>query len=158
MSVRLRPELADRADELLDSDEQRKRHTELGDLFFEEFGYDRKGGNISSQVRGLQQMACSAVRFADVEDFVKNQMGKARSREKGEKQDPWLDVGEPTLAALTELRRQAAELARVAGGAVPPGEELQLRLKLARGWVRAVVGRYLYRKAVDQMENQHAGT
>ena len=45
---------------------------------------------ISSQVRNLQQISCSAPRFADIEDFVKNQMGKGDKNSK-----KWKAVGDP---------------------------------------------------------------
>ena len=113
-----------------------ERHGELADLggrFFESFGSDRV-----TQVRNLQQIACSAARFADVEDFVKNQMGKGDSN--------WKAVGSDVLEQLSQLRGYSEEMA------ADPADRMAVRLRLARGWVRAVVGEYLYRLALKQME------
>ena len=62
------------ADCYLDDDDRRDTFVGLGNDLFDRFGSDK--GKISAQVRNLQQIACSATRFADIEDFVKNQMGR----------------------------------------------------------------------------------
>lgn len=116
----------------------------LGDRFFEEFEYDRKNKRVSSQVRNLQQIVCSATRFADIEDFVKNQMGKT-----GDASSRWKKVGKETLQHLQKLRDAAAKDFEKTPNA---REELAYRLKLARSWVRAVVSHYLYRIALDQIK------
>jgi hypothetical protein len=104
-------------------------------------------GNISAQVRNLQQITVSATRFADIEDFIKNQMGKEASKP-GEKR--WGAVGESLLRQLAELRK---EKALEPGGAgeqeASPENQLRFRLMLARGWVRAVVSEYLYQAATS---------
>ena len=117
-------------------DENHEKFSSLGAKFFEIFGSDK--GKISSQVRNLQQIACSAIRFADIEDFVKNQMGK------GDKK--WMALGNDVLKQLARLRKLSQDLT---------GDEydrMALRLRLARGWVQAVVGEYLYRLALQRME------
>ena len=48
-------------------DEHHETFVALGGRFFDEFGSERG----RTQVRNLQQLACSATRFADIEDFVK---------------------------------------------------------------------------------------
>ena len=133
-------------------DNSRETFSKLGNRFFEEFGYDEKNNRISTQVRNLQQITCSATRFADIEDFVKNQMGKA------DKNKPWRNLGDDVLQGLKELRDTSRKL-------VPDDstdqsklsesrmKQMAVRLRLARGWVRAVVSQYLYRVARDQMEN-----
>jgi hypothetical protein len=141
MSAFLSPELSSQADRYLESEANRNRFTELGGRYFEVFGYDRKSSRISSQVRNLQQIACSASRFADIEDFVKNQMGKES------KDNKWRQVGEETLRQLGALRNASKD--------VPAEGQLPYRLWLVRGWVRAVVAEYLYRIALDQMEVGH---
>ena len=112
----------------------------LGERFFTEFGYDQEKNQISTQIRNLQQITCSATRFADIEDFVKNQMGKEKSPPR------WRRLGDEVLDALRHLRNKSQELD------TDPGTQMALRLRLARGWVRAVVSQYLYRVACDQME------
>ena len=121
-------------------DENHKMFSELGDRFFDVFSYDKRNDRISSQIRNLQQITCSATRFADIEDFVKNQMGKEENRE-----PKWKRVGDDTLKKLEELRNKSQELDS------DPANQMALRLRLARGWVRAVVSEYLYRVARDQM-------
>jgi hypothetical protein len=128
-------------------DERHAEHEELGRQLFAVFHTDKQGkDNVSTQVRNLQQVAVSATRLADVEDFVKNQMGRT-TRTTRSAQD-WRRVGPDTLEALAQLR----EAAGTCCGEVGPEARLQIRLRLARGWVRAVVSEYLYQKARSEME------
>ena len=53
--------------------------------------------------------------------------------------------GNDVLRQLSELRCHSGELDG------DPARQMALRLRLARGWVRAVVGGYLYRLALEQM-------
>lgn len=122
-------------------DEHHETFSRLGQRFFDEFGYDKGTNRIKTQIRNLQQITCSATRFADIEDFVKNQMGK----EKMGKQAPWKALGQEVLKQLAQLRAQSEKFD------TDPVNQMDLRLRLARGWVRAVVGEYLYRVALDQM-------
>ena len=89
----------------------------------------------------FSKLPVSATRFADIEDFVKNQMGK----EDKDKQQ-WRKLGDDVLKGLKELRDKTCELD------ADPNNQMALRLRFARGWVRAVVSQYLYRVARDQME------
>jgi hypothetical protein len=120
----------------------RKADEWLGDEFFDVFGADREG-RINTQVRNVQQIVVSARRLADVEDFVKNQMGKTTQAS-----CDWRKVGDTVLKHLAQLRDRAT------GMTTDEGQRVALRLYLARGWVRAVVGAYLYAKARREM--QHA--
>lgn len=132
-------ELIHKVDRYIDNN--RETFLKLGDCFFEVFGYNREKNTISTQVRNLQQVACSATRFADIEDFVKNQMGK---EDKDKRQ--WRRLGDNVLEGLKKLRDKGCELD------ADPNNQMALRLRLARGWVRAVISQYLYRVARDQME------
>lgn len=123
-------------------DNMHETFSELGSRFFEEFGYDKKNNRINTQIRNLQQITCSATRFADIEDFVKNQMGKEDKREK-----KWRVLGDTVLKELKQLRDKSCELD------TDPNNQMAVRLRLARGWVRAVVSQYLYQVARDQMED-----
>lgn len=133
----LSSELIRKADRYIDANHE--AFCELGDRFFDEFRYDNN--RINTQVRNLQQIACSATRFADIEDFVKNQMGKEKSDA-----SKWRALGDEVLNELKRLRDTSLEL----DGDIDT--QMALRLRLVRGWVRAVVGEYLYRVARDQME------
>ena len=116
---------------------------ELGKRFFEKFDYDRDNNRIRSQIRNLENITCSAVRFADIEDFVKSQMGKERTDERNPPK--WKALGGEVLQQLRQLREKSQELD------ADPYTRMALRLHLARGWVRAVVSEYLYQVAHDQM-------
>ena len=131
----LSTELIEAADRCVD--ERHGQFAALGGQFFMQFRSDR--GKVSTQVRNLQQIACSATRFADVEDFVKNQMGKGNSS--------WKAVGNNVLEQLLLLRGYSEDIA------VDGADRLEVRLRLARGWARAVVGEYLYRLALEQMKD-----
>ncbi len=121
-------------------DENHETFSQLGGRFFEVFGYDKGNNRISTQIRNLQQITCSATRFADIEDFVKNQMGKEMGKEA-----KWKKLGDKVLAQLKTLRHKSEQLDD------DPIKQMALRLHLARSWVRAVVSEYLYQVARDQI-------
>ena len=118
----------------------RQPFLKLGRRFFEKFGYDEKKNTIRAQIRNLENITCSATRFADIEDFVKSQMGK-EPKDKNE----WKALGSEVLQQLRQLRKKSEELD------ADPYIQMALRLRLARSWVRAVVSEYLYQVARDQM-------
>ena len=126
-------------------DENHETFSELGRCFFNTFGYDERKQSLSTQVRNLQQITCSATRFVDIEDFVKNQMGKERIDDRNGPR--WKVLGDDILRQLGQLRARSQELD------TDPHNQMALRLRLARGWVRAVVSAYLYEVALDQMSN-----
>ena len=130
-------------------DENHKDFSELGKRFFDVFSYNKSNDNISTQVRNLQQITCSATRFADIEFFVKNQMGKEKKDDKNPRWralgDDGQALGDEILQKLNQLREKSLELDK------DSANQMALRLRLARGWVRAVVGEYLYQVALDQM-------
>jgi hypothetical protein len=105
-------------------------------------------GNISAQVRNLQQVTLSATRFADVEDFIKNQIGKEFS--KGSRTRPWGTAGEQLLKHLGELRQvKALQPDERKSDEASAEDQLKFRLMLARSWVRALVSEYLYLAATS---------
>jgi hypothetical protein len=112
--------------------------SKLGKRFFDIFGYDNN--RIRAQIRNLENITCSATRFTDIEDFVKNQMGKEKIDER-----KWKKLGGEVLQQLKQLREKSQELDD------NPYNQMDLRLRLARGWVRAVVSEYLYQVACDQI-------
>lgn len=128
------------ADVFLDAEDQLKLFHELGHELFSVFGTDKEG-RISTQIRNLQQIVVSARRLSDVEDFVKNQAGKTTQAAQY-----WRKVAARVLEHLKLLRDQANK------PATDDSQRLQLRLHLARGWVRAVVGAYLFRKALSELK------
>ena len=60
----LNRELIQEVNSYIDSNHQ--TFSDLGDRFFDVFGYDKKKNNISTQIRNLQQITCSSTRFADI--------------------------------------------------------------------------------------------
>jgi hypothetical protein len=139
MSGPLAPDTIRKADDFLDDEKQLKRFHTLGEELFAVFGAERDD-RVSSQVRNLQQIAMSARRLADIEDFIKNQMGKNTAASRS-----WRKVGDTLLEQLDRLRQKSEELG------TEEGERLQVRLHLARVWVRAIVGAYLYARAQREM-------
>lgn len=140
------PSLARQADLYLDS--HHEEFLELGGLLFKNFPPDRD--KISAQVRNLEQIAVSVTRFADIEDFVKNQMGRESQNLK-----PWREVGQAVLDLLGTLRN--VRVLRPGGTAeddASPEDQLEFRLRLARGWARAVVSEYLYQLARGKIQEQ----
>ncbi len=99
-------------------------------------GQDNRG---MAQLRNFQQVVMTARRLADIEDFVKNQMG--RDIKLAEK---WRQVGKKVLEQLDKLRKKADDIA------TEEADRLQVRLLLAHGWVRTVVSSCLYEKACKQ--------
>jgi hypothetical protein len=134
-------------------DAHRQEFRELGRSYYRAFGHRK--GDISSQIRNLQQITCSATRLSDVEDFVKNQMGREKPPEHKAREKPsdapWHKVGDPTLQQLRLLWECAENLAR-SSESDRETIALAIRLKLARGWVRSVVSEYLYQLAIETME------
>ena len=125
-------------------DDHHDRFKALGACFFEVFDSVPQS-RISAQVRNLQQIVLSAQRFSDIEAFVKNQMGKNSQSSRA-----WCKVGDRVLEDL-RLLQEAAKQSQGTDSAA----QLQVRLKLARGWVRAVVSEYLYHRAKREMEISH---
>ena len=121
-------------------EEKHQTFSELGKRFFDIFSYDKDKNRVSAQIRNLEQITCSATRFTDIEDFVKNQMGKEKIDER-----KWKKLGGEVLQQLRHLREKSEALD------TDPYNQMALRLHLARGWVRAVVSEYLYQVACDQI-------
>ena len=57
----------------------------------------------------------------------------------------WRKLGGEVFASLEKLRNKSEQID------TDPANQMVLRLRLARGWVRAVVSQYLYKVACDQM-------
>jgi hypothetical protein len=148
--TRRNPSLREQADRLIDKyyDWAKKRASLLSNSF------PLREGNISAQVRNLQQVTLSATRFADIEDFIKNQVGKEFS--KGSRTRPWGTVGPELLDQLEELRGvQALQPGAAEDEKAAPEDQLKFRLMLARGWVRSLVSEYLYLAATSTRGGHH---
>jgi hypothetical protein len=139
MSAILDQKLIDEADKYLDADAQLTEFRKTGERLFKVFGADE--GRVSTQIRNLQQITVSVRRLSDIEAFIKNQMGKKTGA------NEWREVGSDLLAQLDKIRAKANQLS------TDEGQRLLLRVYLARGWVKAVVGAYLYAKARQEMSH-----
>lgn len=143
----LDPTLIERVTARLDSEAAAFRET--GKRLYGSFEGGRRSQQISSQLRNLQQAAVAAQALYEVEYFVKNQMGR-------EKQDArmWREVGENVLQDLERLRGMARDLAQQASDSGVDRHRLEheLRLRLVRGWIKIVVGEYMYQRALASMK------
>ncbi len=139
--IALTPQVLAEIDKRLES--SLNAYQKAGDQLFAVFEPDE--GRVSSQVRNLQQTTCAAVRLSQVENFIKNQMG--RSREVAEK---WVRVGPLLLEQVDMLRKQAENIAKKFG--LSEDEELEVRLRLARGWVSTLVSQYMYRFGLARLK------
>ncbi len=116
------------------------------DLFLEQFfaeGHPQQAGQRmltdrlkQTQVRGLENLIVATTRFSEIINYIKNQTGKDRRE--------WKAVGPLLLSQLEALEARAAELAD--GDA---GRQLEIKLRLARGWARQVVAHYLYGQIIQ---------
>lgn len=130
--------------ELIKLDSKKKREV---DQFLEDY-YDNSqyaaekliaGGLKNTQVRGLQNMVGSCTRFSEIINFIKNQTGKASSSDSIWRKE---NAGQFLLKQLDEIEQKAREIA--------DGREeflMEIKLRLARGWVNQVVAHYLYKQA-----------
>jgi hypothetical protein len=138
----LTPAQIQKIETYLDEEDHLSSAQGLGRQLHDLFDSQKVQERISSQVRNLQQIVLSASTLAEIEDFIKNQMGRDL------KSKDWRLVGPPLLAAIRQLRQDAAQPQFGSGGQPPSREDQQqIRLRLARGWVRSVVSHYLYCKA-----------
>jgi len=85
-----------------------------------------------SQIRGLETVALSSRRFSEILNYIKNQAGKDKGQQ-------WPTVARTLLHQLGDLEKRAHEIA-----GEDPGLTLDIKLKLARGWVKQVVAHYLF--------------
>ncbi|MCS7239304.1 MAG: hypothetical protein NZ899_13710, partial [Thermoguttaceae bacterium] len=127
-------QLKRKADQFLDDEAQQQSFADLGQKFYRAFhpksheegkSGKKKSPPVSSQLRNLQQIAVSAARFSEIEDFVKHQMGRSTKSA-----EPWRQVGEKILEQLQALRKKAREFADS-----NKEQEFLLRQYLARGWI-----------------------
>ncbi|MCP5109099.1 MAG: hypothetical protein GY950_37300 [bacterium] len=122
------------------------------DLFLEEIYPDsekmgekmakREAALQTSQARGLENLTVSTSRFSEIINYIKNQAGKS-ARGKG-----WNIFAEEMLLKLKVIENKAREI-----GGNDPGTVLEVKLGLARGWVKQVVAHYLYEKTREKGGN-----
>lgn len=138
-------DLIDWSNHYLDDTHRQQSYENLGVSMFEIFR--TTNDKVSTQVRNLQSIANSAERFSDVELFIKNQMGRNTDIA-----GQWSALSPHPLEQL----RQIGDHTNPSGDhcAVPQHLRAELathclpvRLHIVRGWVRAVIGGYMFAKA-----------
>ncbi|KPA19004.1 hypothetical protein MHK_000782 [Candidatus Magnetomorum sp. HK-1] len=92
----------------------------------------------TTQVRSLQTLANSASRFSEIINYIKNQAGKDNNNQ-------WIIVGPLLLNKLDLLEKEARN---IAGNRF--SEILEVKLRLARQWIKQVVVNYLYLKNLEK--------
>jgi len=102
-----------------------------------------KVGLGPSQIRGLETLALSARRFSEIINYIKNQAGKDRK-------DQWSKIADEVLDHLAQLEKKAKEI-----GGEDPGVILDVKIRLARGWVKQVVSHYLFQDSLKK-DKKHA--
>ena len=127
------------------------------------FGAEKDQGG-RGQMKKLEQAALSALTFADVMDYVKNQVGKEKKGRNGERDGPWLrgDFGRDLHNDLDRVGTTAEAAADAIHKALPKAirdvleEEgrldrsdlrRMLRLRLVQAYVRHLVAHYVYLSA-----------
>lgn len=88
----------------------------------------------TSQIRKLETLVVSTRRFSEIVNFIKNQAGK-----RNEISRKWAAVAPQILDQLEKLQ----EKARTVEGK-DPEKNLEIKLRLSRGWVKQLVAHYLY--------------
>ena len=142
-------DLIDWSNHYLDDTERQQSYEALGVSMFAIFG--AKNDKVSSQVRNLQSLSNSAVRFSDVELFIKNQMGRDNDMAKqwGRLDPHPLDqlrqIGDDTNPNGPNCKVPQNLRVEMAAHSVP------VRLHIVRGWIRAVVGGYMFAKATQDL-------
>lgn len=112
------------------------------DYFLEDFYEESKrAGNAfaavkmkNTQVRGLETLVASTTRFSEILNYIKNQAGKEKDKEK-----KWSETAPLLLEQLNTLEVRAKEISKG-----QPKGLLDIKLRLARGWVRQVAAQFVY--------------
>ena len=112
------------------------------DNFLEDFYTESKrAGNglaavkmKTTQVRGLEKLVVSTTRFSEILNYIKNQTGKEKEKER-----KWTETAPMLLEQLNALEDKAKEISKR-----QPESLLNIKLRLARGWARQVVAQYVY--------------
>ena len=123
----------------------------LGQTLYTVFGGQENTG--MAQMRRLQNIVATAVRFYDITDYVKNQMGKEVGPQPN-KQRYWTAIpngynqmtGTLVIEDLEQLLNTAQDLAKSDPHLCP----YTLAIYLAKGWIRQVMAEYLFQRAIQE--------
>ncbi|MCR4289101.1 MAG: hypothetical protein NUV86_02425 [Candidatus Scalindua sp.] len=100
----------------------------------------------SAQARGLETLVATTTRFSEIINYVKRQTGKDNKKDnwaktlKKQGNDPDIKLGTKLIKQLEKLEEQAESISKEDDVA----NCLDIKLRLARGWVTQVVCHYLY--------------
>ena len=89
---------------------------------------------LNNQVRGLENLVVSTRRFSEIVNYVKVQTGK-------DKKGQWKSVGPVLLGQLEKLEQDAKSMC-----SDDPEMLLEIKKRLARGWIKQIVAQYMYEK------------
>lgn len=95
----------------------------------------------TSQVRGLENLVMSTRRFSEIINYIKNQSGKDR---KGQ----WTHFVDELLHQLEDLEIKAKGI-----GKSNPSVVLEIKRRLARGWVKQIVAHYFFSHSLKKEED-----
>jgi hypothetical protein len=120
------------------------------DTFYEksrDFGnragrYFGVGGAGRTQVRQLESIANSALKVADVLDFIKKQIGKDKDKDKKDKSWSREDFGLVLLRFLENDLRTKAESLDVSPHVENPAERQRVHLQLIREFVHQLAAQF----------------
>jgi hypothetical protein len=95
-----------------------------------------------SQARGLETIVASVSRFSEIINYIKNQAGK-------DTKNQWPGIAVVMLAQLESIEKKAIEI-----GGNDTAKTIEIKLKMARGWVKQIIANYLYAKMEKERQNQ----
>jgi hypothetical protein len=86
-----------------------------------------------SQIRKLENLVMSTRRFSEIINHIKNQAGKDIKKKK------WPQIADTLLNQLGEIENKAKEI-----GKDDFAKIIEVKKRLARGWVKQIVAHYLF--------------
>jgi len=95
-----------------------------------------------TQVNNLQNLIFSTSRFSEIYNFIKNQAGKDINKKN------WFHFAQEMLDQLEALEKKAQEILETDQEAL-----MEIKLKLAQGWIKQVASHYLYKEILNGNED-----
>jgi hypothetical protein len=106
---------------------------------------DKKKKLEKSQIRGLQNFACSTTMVTDIKDYIKRQTGR---------HDSWKfnDFGKSLLSEIIKLSQTAENIKNEIPDQKPDGREINLLL--IREFIKQLVSHYLYVRSTQPEQTE----
>jgi hypothetical protein len=135
-----------------DSEEMRERvNARAKILAHKEAGLD------NTQIRNLENIAYSTDKISDITDFLKQQIGRSKSKKRWRYQNVGTEILTDLLDKNRFLPRQIGqiitELTTEHPQAINDEANHRLRLDLYRAYIRHLTAEYLYQKVTEEDEN-----